>query len=56
MDQKTKLKEKKMKNKKLTLYTTRGALIAALYVLLTLLSSMMGLSSGVIQLRISEAM
>ena len=56
MDQKTKLKEKKMKNRKLTLYTTRGALIAALYVLLTLLSSMMGLSSGVIQLRISEAM
>lgn len=42
--------------KKLTLYTTRGALIAALYVVLTLLSSLMGLSSGVIQFRFSEAL
>lgn len=41
---------------KLTLYTTRGALIAAVYVVLTMLASMMGLSSGVIQLRFSEAM
>lgn len=46
-----------MKNKKqITLYTTRGALIAALYVVLTLLSSAMGLSSGVIQFRFSEAL
>ena len=46
-----------MKNtKQITLYTTRGALIAALYVLLTELATLMGLSSGVIQLRFSEAM
>ena len=44
------------KRSKLTLYTTRGALIAAVYVVLTMLASMMGLSSGVIQLRFSEAM
>jgi len=34
----------------------RGALIAALYVALTLLAAAMGLSSGVIQLRFSEAL
>ena len=46
-----------MKNtKQITLYTTRGALIAALYVVLTLLASVMGLSSGVIQFRFSEAL
>jgi uncharacterized membrane protein len=46
-----------MKNKsKLTLYTTRGALIAALYVVMTMLTTAMGLSSGVIQFRISEAL
>ena len=37
-----------------TLYLTRGALIAALYVALTYASSLFGLSSGVIQFRISE--
>ena len=39
-----------MKNKRreITLYTTRGALIASIYVVLTLLSSVLGLSSGVI--------
>lgn len=42
--------------RKFTIYTTRGALIAALYVVLTLLSSTVGLSSGVIQFRISEAL
>ena len=42
--------------KKLTLYTTRGALIAALYVVITELATLMGLSSGVIQFRISEAL
>ena len=42
--------------KKLTLYTTRGALIAALYVTLTMVASMLGLASGVIQFRISEAL
>lgn len=35
---------------------TRGALIAALYVAMTYLSSLFGLSSGVIQFRISEAL
>lgn len=55
---KTKLKEKAMKNrtKEITLYTTRGALIASMYVVLTLLSSALGLSSGVIQFRFSEAL
>ena len=45
-----------MKNKNLTLYTTRGALIAALYVALTAIASAVGLSSGAIQFRISEAL
>jgi uncharacterized membrane protein len=54
---KTKLKERQMKKRnQSTLYLTRGALIAALYVVMTLIASMMGLSSGVIQLRISEAL
>ena len=44
------------RTKQNTLYLTRGALIAALYVVLTQLASMMGLSSGVIQLRFSEAL
>ena len=39
-----------------TLYLTRGALIAALYVALTYLCAMLGLASGVIQLRLSEAL
>ena len=38
------------------LYLTRGAIIAALYVVLTYIASLLGLSSGVIQLRISEAL
>ncbi len=46
----------KNKRKEFTLYTTRGALIAAMYVTLTLLSSVLGLSSGVIQFRFSEAL
>ena len=45
-----------MKSKKIALYTARGALIGALYVVLTLLSALFGLSSGVIQFRISEAL
>lgn len=54
---KTKLKERQMKKRKQnTLFLTRGALISALYVVLTLVASMMGLSSGVIQLRFSEAL
>ena len=46
----------KRNTKQLTRYTTRGALIAAMYVLLTLLSTVLGLSSGVIQFRFSEAL
>jgi len=47
-----------MKRKSTTgaLCVTRGALVAALYVALTYLASMLGLSSGVIQFRISEAL
>ncbi len=37
-----------------TLHLTRAALIAALYVILTFLSQMFGLASGVIQIRLSE--
>ena len=44
------------KTKQNTLYLTRGALIAALYVVMTMIASMMGLSSGAIQFRISEAL
>lgn len=43
-----------MKDK--TLKLTRAALIAALYVILTFLSQMFGLASGVIQFRLSEAL
>ena len=35
---------------------TRGALIAALYVVLTFLASLLGLASGAVQLRLSEAL
>ena len=45
----------KRKNKS-TLYLTRGAMIAAMYVALTYLAFLFGLSSGVIQFRISEAL
>ncbi len=37
-------------------YVAQGALIAALYVILTEVSAIFGLSGGVIQLRISEAL
>ena len=43
-------------SKKLALYTSRGAIVATLYVVLTTLASLAGLSSGVIQFRISEAL
>ncbi len=46
----------KMKNKDFTLYLTRAGMIAAIYVILTMLSAFMGLSGGVVQLRLSEAM
>lgn len=42
--------------KKNTRFLTQSALIAALYVALTFVSSSMGLASGAIQIRISEAL
>ena len=42
--------------KRKTHYLTEAAMIAALYVLLTYLASLFGLSSGAIQLRFSEAL
>ena len=42
--------------KRTTLYITRGGLIAALYVILTLVSSLAGLASGAVQFRLSEAL
>ncbi len=45
-----------MKRNKTTLFLTRAGMIAAIYVALTMLSALMGLSSGAIQLRLSEAM
>ncbi len=41
---------------KKTLTLTRAALIAALYVILTFISQMFGLASGVIQIRLSETL
>ncbi len=37
-------------------YLTTAAIIAALYVIFTLISSMLGIASGVIQVRLSEAL
>ena len=45
-----------MKNKKKVLYLCQAAVIAALYIALTMLSSLLGLSSGAIQCRFSEAL
>ena len=45
-----------MKRSSSALRATRGALIGALYVALTYLSALFGLSSGIIQFRISEAL
>ena len=42
-------------NKK-TRYLTHGALIAAMYVALTFVANLLGLASGVIQVRLSEAL
>ncbi len=47
---------KTMKRSKKISYLVQGAAIAALYCVLTLISSLFGLSSGVIQLRISECL
>ncbi len=43
-----------MKERKRLLFICQGAIIAAAYVVLTYLSSMLGLSSGAIQVRLSE--
>ena len=48
--------EKMKRNNKTTLFLTRAGMIAAIYVALTMLSALIGLSSGAIQLRLSEAM
>jgi uncharacterized membrane protein len=42
--------------KQRTLFLVRGAAIAALYAALTVLSSLMGLASGAVQVRLSEAL
>lgn len=46
----------KRKNQQRVRYLTVSAMIAALYVVMTLVCAMFGLSSGAIQLRISEAL
>ena len=46
----------KRKNQKRVRFITLSATIAALYVVLTLISAVFGLSSGAIQIRISEAL
>lgn len=44
------------KTKRSALFLAQGAMIAAMYVALTMLSNAFGLASGVIQVRISEAL
>ena len=44
------------KAKKSVLYLTRGAMIAACYVVLTYAANLLGLANGAIQFRISEAL
>ncbi len=46
----------KEQNKKRTLFLCQGAIIAALYVVLTMAAKAFGLDSGVIQIRLSEAL
>lgn len=53
---KTKLEETKEYEKQKVLFIVQAALIAAIYVALTYLSSIAGLASGTIQVRISEAL
>ena len=45
-----------MKNKKSVLFIAQAAMIAALYVVLTLLANALGLANYAIQLRFSEAL
>ena len=47
---------RKMKKNNRIIFLTQAAMIAALYVVLTLIASAFGLSSGVIQVRFSEAL
>lgn len=47
--------EKEKMNKKIR-FMTQGALIAALYVVLTFIANLLGIASGVIQIRFSEAL
>ena len=44
-----------MRNKKV-LFITQGAVIAAIYVVLTYIVSLLGLTNSVIQVRLSEAL
>ena len=44
-----------MRNKKV-LFITQGAVIAAIYVVLTYIVNLLGLTNGVIQVRLSEAL
>lgn len=44
----------KTQTQKRTVYLCQAAVIAALYVILTFLANMLGLASGVIQIRLSE--
>ena len=50
------MRSRTVKSKKTVRYMTTGALIAAVYVAVTLLCSLAGLSSGVVQVRLSEAL
>lgn len=43
-------------NRKKALYLANGGIIAALYVVLTMVAAALGLASGVIQVRLSEAL
>ena len=43
-----------MKNRAKTIFLCQGAIIAAIYVVLTYITHMFGLDSGVIQIRVSE--
>lgn len=42
--------------KKRTNFITQGAIVAVIYVILTLVSNSLGLASGVVQIRLSEAL
>lgn len=50
------MKRQNMRRNNTAIFLTRGAVIAAMYVALSHISGMLGLASGVIQFRISEAL